>query len=57
MGWLMWLATVAACYPVNQWLVRRKDLDHRPWFVPSLWGPVGMLIIVIASPVGWRRLS
>ncbi|GIM98166.1 hypothetical protein Ato02nite_099590 [Paractinoplanes toevensis] len=56
-GWLMWLGIVAATYPLNQWLVRRKGLDHRPWFVPSLWGPVGTLIIVLAHPMGWRRFS
>ena len=48
-------ATVVAFYPFNQWLVRRKGLDHRPYFVPSLWGPVGALIILFARPLGWRR--
>ncbi|BEL04678.1 hypothetical protein Q0Z83_028690 [Actinoplanes sichuanensis] len=52
-----WLTAVAACYPLNQWLVRRKGLDHRPWFAPSLWGPVGTLIIVLAEPMGWARPS
>jgi hypothetical protein len=54
-GWLVWVAMIAAFYPLNQRLVRRKGLDHRPWFIPSLWGPVGMLIIVMAHPMGWRR--
>ncbi|SNY68694.1 hypothetical protein [Paractinoplanes atraurantiacus] len=55
LGWLAWLATIAAFYPLNQWLVRRKCLDHRPWFVPSLWGPVGTAAIILARPAGWRR--
>ncbi|GAA0522798.1 hypothetical protein Ade02nite_82320 [Paractinoplanes deccanensis] len=54
---LAWLATIAAFYPLNQGLVRRKWLDHRPYFVPSLWGPLGTLIIVLARPVGWRKPS
>ena len=53
-GWLVWMATAAAFCPLNQWLVRRKCLDHRPWFVPSMWGPVGTLIIVMAHPIGWQ---
>jgi hypothetical protein len=53
--WLACLATIAAFYPLNQWVVRRKSLDHRPYFVPGLWGPLGTLIIVIARPTGWRR--
>ena len=55
LGWLAWVATVVAFYPLNQWLVRRQGLDHRPYFVPSLWGPVGALIIFSARPVGRRR--
>ncbi|MFF5082747.1 hypothetical protein ACFY36_37390 [Actinoplanes sp. NPDC000266] len=55
LGWLAWLVIIGAFYPVNQLLVRRKCLDHRPYFVPSLWGPLGTLIIVLARPVGWRR--
>lgn len=55
MGWLGWIATVSVFYPLNQWLVDRKSLDHRPYFVPSLWGPIGTLIIIAARPIGWRR--
>jgi hypothetical protein len=54
-GWLACMATTAAFYPLNQWLVRRKGLDHRPWFVPSLWGALGTLIIVMARPSGWHK--
>ena len=54
---LAWLAMLAVFYRLNQWLVRRKCLDHRPWFAPSLWGPLGTLIIVIARPAGWRKSS
>ncbi|MDP9816661.1 hypothetical protein [Spirilliplanes yamanashiensis] len=49
------LAAIAGFYLVNQWLVERKRLDHRPWFVPSLWGPVGTVLIILARPVGWRH--
>lgn len=52
LGWLACLVTIAAFYPLNQWLIRRKGLDHRPYFVPSLWGPLGALIIVTARPTG-----
>ena len=48
LGWLACLTTIAVFYPVNQWLIRRKRLDHRPYFVPSLWGPLGTLIIAAA---------
>ncbi len=44
-----------AWFRVNQWLVGRKGLDHRPWFAPSLWGPLGTLLILLAEPRGWRR--
>ncbi|GID95217.1 hypothetical protein ACFQFC_23550 [Amorphoplanes digitatis] len=54
LGWLTAAALEAVFYPLNQWLVRRKGLDHRPYFVPSLWGLVGTLIIVMAEPMGWR---
>ena len=52
--WIL-CAQAAAFYPINQRLVRRKGLDHRPYFVPSLWGLLGFLIISMASPRGWRR--
>ncbi len=44
-----------AWFRLNQWIVDRKGLDHRPWFAPSLWGPFGTLCIVLAEPAGWRR--
>ena len=53
--WACSVAVTAAFYPLNQWLVNRKQLDHRPYFVPSLWGPLGTLIILLARPVGWAR--
>jgi hypothetical protein len=53
LGWLAWLATVVVACPLNQWRVRRKGLDHRPWFVPSLWGLVGTLLIAMARPRGF----
>jgi hypothetical protein len=49
------LAVFGAFYRLNQWLVTRKGLDHRPYYVPSHWGPVGTLIIVCAQPAGWKR--
>jgi hypothetical protein len=52
---LCWSAVLAGFYHLNQRLVDRKGLDHRPYFVPSLWGPVGTLIIVLAQPRGWKR--
>jgi hypothetical protein len=52
---LAWVATIAIFYRLNQWLVRRKCLDHRPWLVPSLWGPLGTVLVVMARPVGWRK--
>ncbi|MFC0004365.1 hypothetical protein [Micromonospora siamensis] len=51
---LVCLAVLFAFYRLNQWLVDRKGLDHRPYFAPSLWGPVGTLIIVLAKPLGWQ---
>jgi hypothetical protein len=48
-------ASLAVFYRLNQKLVDRKGLDHRPYYVPSLWGPLGTLIIVLARPAGWRR--
>lgn len=51
------LLNVSICitfYPLNDYLVRRKGLDHRPYFTPSLWGPFGTLIIVLAPPSGWK---
>ncbi|PWU52104.1 hypothetical protein DLE60_17330 [Micromonospora globispora] len=52
---LAWLAAGYAFFRLNQWMVDRKGLDHRPYFVPSLWGPLGTLIIVLAEPRGWKR--
>lgn len=49
------IAMHSAFYSLNQWLVNRKGLDHRPYYVPSLWGPMGTLIIVCAQPAGWKR--
>jgi hypothetical protein len=53
---LAWVAAFFAFFRLNQWMVNRKGLDHRPYFVPSLWGPLGTLIIVLAAPRGWKRL-
>ncbi|SCE84950.1 hypothetical protein [Micromonospora mirobrigensis] len=52
---LVCLVALFAFYRLNQRLVDRKGLDHRPYFVPSLWGPLGTLIIVLAQPLGWAR--
>lgn len=52
---LVCMASLAVFFRLNQWLVDRKELDHRPYFVPSLWGPLGTLIIVLAQPTGWRK--
>ncbi len=46
-----------AWFRLNQWIVERKGLDHRPWFAPSFWGPIGTLCIVMAHPRGWSRPS
>jgi hypothetical protein len=54
-AFLVWLAVVVGFYLPNQRLVCRKGLDHRPYLVPSLWGPVGTLIILLAEPRGWKR--
>jgi hypothetical protein len=48
-------AVVAAFFPLNRRLVARKGLDHRPYLAPSLWGPLGTLIIVLAPPRGWSK--
>jgi hypothetical protein len=53
--WMMLIMVMGAFYRLNQWLVGRKGLDHRPYYVPSLWGPLGTVIIVLARPVGWQR--
>jgi hypothetical protein len=63
-GFWLWMTQMAvtgtllyAFYRLNRWLVDRKGLDHRPYYVPSLWGPIGTLIIFCAQPVGWKRLT
>jgi hypothetical protein len=53
---LAWVAAFLVFFRLNQWMVNRKGLDHRPYFVPSLWDPLGTLIIVLAEPRGWKRL-
>ena len=53
--WLALMLVMTAFYRLNQWLVTRKRLDHRPYYVPSHWGPIGTLIIVLAHPAGWKR--
>jgi hypothetical protein len=55
LAFVIWSAVVLGFYVPNQRLVRRKALDHRPYFVPSLWGPFGTLVIVLAAPRGWKR--
>ncbi len=55
--WIIGIIVMAAFYRLNQWLVTRKGLDHRPYYVPSLWGPIGSLIIVLAHPAGWKRFN
>ncbi len=39
-----------AWFRLNQWIVERKGLDHRPWSAPSFWGPIGTLCIILAHP-------
>jgi hypothetical protein len=55
--WMAGLIVMGAFYRLNQWLVARKGLDHRPYYVPSTWGPIGTLIIILAQPIGWKRLD
>jgi hypothetical protein len=51
------VSVIVVFYYLNRRLVDHKGLDHRPYFVPSLWGPLGTLIIVLAQPRGWKRPS
>lgn len=54
-GFAATVCGIWAWFRLNQWIVARKGLDHRPWFAPSLWGPIGTVLIVLADPRGWRR--
>lgn len=53
---LAWWGVELTFYQLNQWLVDRKKLDHRPYYVPSLWGPLGTAIILLAEPRGLSPL-
>ena len=49
------LTVTGGFYLINQGLVDHKNLDPRPWYAPSWWGPVGTVMIILAKPVGWKR--